>query len=67
MFFSTAVVLMPRMLASWLDVIFGLFLIFEIILVLFGVSFTSVLFPTTLIQLKEIVATDFKVFSAHDY
>ena len=75
MFFSTAVVLMPRMLASWLDVIFGLFLISEIILVLFGVSFTLVLFPTlsptlfptTLIQLKEIVDTDFKVFSAHDF
>lgn len=73
MFFSTAVVLMPRMLASWLDVIFGLFLISEIILVLFGVSFPSVLFPTlsptlfptTLIQLKEIAATDFKVFSAN--
>ena len=27
MFFSTAVVLIPRMPASWLDVIFGLFLI----------------------------------------
>ena len=73
MLFSTAVVLMPRTLASWLDVIFGLFLIFEIILVLFGVSFPSVLFPTlsptlfptTLIQLKEIAVTDFKVFSVH--
>ena len=73
MLFSTAVVLMPRTLASWLDVIFGLFLISKIILVLFGVSFPSVLFPTlsptlfptTLIQLKEIVATEFKVFSAN--
>ena len=73
MLFSTAVVLMPRMFASWLDVIFGLFLISKIILVLFGVSFPSVLFPTlsptlfptTLIQLKEIVATEFKDFSAN--
>lgn len=39
-------VLMPRMLASWLEVIFELFLISEIILFLFGVSRASFLFPT---------------------
>jgi len=55
MFFSTAVVLIPRMPVSWLDVMFGLFLISEIIFILFGLSRASFLFPTTLIQLKGIV------------